>query len=106
MSWAEVKKVNSNLNTPLNEGGVKIVKSIQRGVVKGTGSFCYTININAINVDKSIIIVESAMSDRDSTSSSSNQSANGMILSSTQIRISIDRSSSPFSAIWQVIEFY
>lgn len=29
MSWPDVKKINSDLNTPLNEGGVKIVKSKQ-----------------------------------------------------------------------------
>ena len=29
MSWAEAKKINSDLNTPLNDGGVKIVKSKQ-----------------------------------------------------------------------------
>ena len=105
MSWSEVKKVNSNLNTPLNEGGVKIVKSVQRGVVKNTGSpYNYTININNINVNKSIIIVEATML-TDDLMAASHWFANGMILSSTQIRISVAGVSSG-SAIWQVVEFY
>ena len=103
MSWSEVKKVNSNLNTPLNEGGVKIVKSVQRGILKSTGStFKYTININAINVNKSIIIVETALVTEDSADA--NSSASGTILSSTQIQIAV--SNTPRSAFWQVVEFY
>lgn len=109
MSWSEVKKVNSNLNTPLNEGGVKIVKSVQRGVVKNTSAPCiFTININAINVNKSIIIVETAMF-KERTGAVADYVANGMILSSTQIQVStstISGTGIPYSAFWQVVEFY
>ena len=108
MSWSEVKKVNSNLNTPLNEGGVKIVKSVQRGVVKNISApSVLTININAINVNKSIIIVETAMFKE--ATGAVDSVANGMILSSTQIQVStspLGGSGIHCSAFWQVVEFY
>ena len=71
MSWSEVKKVNSNLNTPLNEGGVKIVKSVQRGIsvhydyigtydiIANHRIFYTDITINAVNTSKSIVNVSS-----------------------------------------------
>ncbi len=54
MSWAEAKKINSDPMTPLNEGGVKIVKSIQRGSFtsnqKGTEK---TVAISTVDASKS-----------------------------------------------------
>ena len=53
MSWSEAKKINSDLNIPLNEGGVKIVKSIQRGV--GTAT---SISISEVNPDKCMLLID------------------------------------------------
>lgn len=53
MSWGEVKKINSNMNVPLNEGGVKIVKSVQRGV--GTAT---SLIISSVNAGKSILLID------------------------------------------------
>lgn len=68
MLWAAIKKaINSNLNVPLNEGGVKIVKSVQRGNYEGDyvadwgsnkpDSSNKTIKINEVDLDKAILIV-------------------------------------------------
>lgn len=54
MNWGAVTKINSDLNVPLNEGGVKIVKSAQRGfVTKHTTSSDSTLTINIAKVNPS-----------------------------------------------------
>lgn len=67
MGWAEVKKINSNMKVPLNEGGVKIVKSVQRGrysgdqvndSVAGYSTADKMITINAVDMSKSLLIIE------------------------------------------------
>lgn len=68
MLWAAIKKaINSDLNVPLNEGGVKIVKSVQRGNYEGDyvadwgsanpDSSNRTIKINEVDLNKAILIV-------------------------------------------------
>lgn len=57
MSWVEIKKaVNSNLKMPLNEGGVKIVKSIQR--FSGNGSSSITFGSPKPNVEKCLFLLQ------------------------------------------------
>ena len=55
----ELKKINSNETKPLNEGGVKILKSVQRGVTSGAGN----ITINAVDMSKTVVISVSKGSD-------------------------------------------
>ena len=98
MSWAEIKKaINSDLNKPLNEGGVKIVKSVQRG----TSSIPASITISSVNPSKSIVIVQGG-----SYSSNYSGAAYGtMDTSGTGITLSTS-SSEKGRCSWQVIEFY
>lgn len=67
MSWGEIRKaVNSDLNTPLNEGGVKIVKSVQWGNINtnksnnnsDTSTQYLTVGISEVNTEKSIVILD------------------------------------------------
>ena len=117
MSWSEVKKVNSNLNTPLNEGGVKIVKSVQRGFLprsSGTTSYSYngvyfytkTLSINEVNPEKSIILING------SNDNSGYFYVSAVIENNNTIRIFSGSSNSlgdqrhiP-NTFWLVIEFY
>ena len=54
MDWdAILMAVNSDPSKPLNEGGVKIVKSVQRGVGNAT-----SIAIDEVNPDKCIVLID------------------------------------------------
>ena len=59
MSWSEAKKINSDLKTPLNEGGVKIVKSIQALSYTITNGGGANLAISPVNQEKSIITFSS-----------------------------------------------
>lgn len=105
MSYAEIKKtINSDFSTPLNEGGVRIVKSVQRGIntTVGNSAKSVDITISAVDVNKSIVIV-----DFNSDANSNKQRPIGYFTSSTVLHLEayepID-----FGVVtsWQVIEFY
>lgn len=115
MSWAEIKKaVNSNLDVPLNEGGVKIVKSVQSGSATGSA----TITISSVNVSKSIVILNARSAHNTSYSAVFGTGAYVSSFSSTSISVNATHTfpysnsygttniefKMPFS--WQVIEFY
>ena len=121
MSWAEIKKViNSDLNKPLNEGGVKIVKSVQRGKVNHcTTSSIDTdfkvdptdygiymdITINSVNTSKSIVNISPCISNGHTYDYAP------ILLNSTTIRVYVTSSghatkSDVYGFTWQVIEFY
>lgn len=111
MSWSEVKKINSDPMTPLNEGGVKIVKSVQRGrlsIVSNPNSV--KVNINPVDMNKAIVFISLAVSNPNETYSVSFEriitSAN--ISSSTQIEFYVGMINTSYTRIidWQVIEFY
>lgn len=55
MSWAEVKKINSNLDTPLDELLAKMVVNVQRGVTSGPGN----ITISAVDMNKTVVFSKS-----------------------------------------------
>ena len=90
MSWGEVKKINSDMNTPLNEGGVKIVKSVQRGRAGANSNNSYqTFAINEVDIKKSIVV-------------SSTYSSYIWLKSSTSLEAYI-----PSGGLsWEVVEFY
>lgn len=96
MNWGAVKKVNSDLTTPLNEGGIKVVKSVQRGVGATTDECLGSgliINISPVDLEKSICLgAVRAGSIRVSFSKSD------------AIRIVSDENNVDF--YWQVVEFY
>ena len=113
MSYAEIKKtINSDFSTPLNEGGVKIVKSVQRGF--GTASITGSISgstidltIGSVNPSKCIVIASAIYRNY-------NYPVGIVSFSETQLKITInpiyqsDSTSSTYhiSYSWQVIEFY
>ena len=49
------KFVNSDFSKPLNEGGVKVVKSVQRGVTSAAGN----VTISAVNMAKTLVVSSS-----------------------------------------------
>ncbi len=57
--------VNSDLSTPLNEGGVKTVKSVQYGTVDlyGYGTQSATVEISEVNPDKTVILINQTRGD-------------------------------------------
>ena len=107
MSYAEIKKtINSDFSTPLNEGGVKIVKSVQRGIVntpsRSTDLYgSVNVTINSVDISKSIVLVKG----RGLGSSSGDQSI-GKFVNNTTISVSGWFSFSSYEISWQVIEFY
>lgn len=107
MSWSEVKKINSDLTTPLNKGGVKIVKSVQRGLFeldkRYTIIWDYTIPINEVDPEKCLVII-----DDQNMAKSNNMYGKVLIsLSNTEFTINAAADSSNGTRIsWQLIEFY
>ena len=103
MSWGEVKKINSDLNTPLNEGGVKIVKSVQRGISNGSTT---SIAISEVNPDKCLVILNGSILQNDAAY------MYGVLISSlTSTSLSVRNpyttgGSESMYWSWQVIEFY
>lgn len=111
--WSAIKKaINSNINVPLNEGGVRIVKSVQRGTASGNK----TITISAVNVNKSIIILNGSMavgvpSMDHITHVGSGGSGYISAFNSTSFTIAGASASTSYVSLtctnsWQVIEFY
>ena len=98
MSWSEVKKINSDPMTPLNEGGVKIVKSIQKGVVT-TFKVDETISIpiSTIDPDRSIVLISAL------TSGGNSIVGGCYVTEKTENSFSVT-TWNKFS--WQVVEFY
>ena len=110
MSWAEVKKINSDLNVPLNEGGVKIVKSVQRGISNGSTT---SIAISEVNPDKCMLLLDGIVTTTRKIStnvtnedwSAWGDACGGATLSSiTDNTITISNVKNTYS--WQLIEFY
>ena len=107
MSYAEIKKtINSDFSTPLNEGGVKIVKSVQRGIntTVGDSAKSVDITISAVDVNKSIVIIEARISTTDDRFKPI-----GYLTSSTILHLEsmeIDSYRDTVTTSWQVIEFY
>lgn len=102
MSWGEVKKVNSDLTMPLNEGGVKIVKSIQKGTVTPNGTTSVT--INKIDPAKTIVILQNSKA-----GNSAGQLNMASLVSLTETTFSVTTTYdgwNPSSVSWQVVEFY
>lgn len=72
MSWPDVKKINSDLNTPLDElikteitqlqttmvgGNIPVVKGVQYGRAKFATTTSLTIAINEVNPKKCLVIL-------------------------------------------------
>lgn len=55
MSWAEVKKINSNMDVLLDELLAKMVVNVQRGVTSGPGN----ITISAVDMNKTVVFSKS-----------------------------------------------
>lgn len=113
MSWGEVKKINSNMNVPLNEGGVKIVKSVQRGVSTGAGMTVsgsgQTITISEVDPNKCSVIINGDVYYSDNTGIWRHAVLLSLKSTSFTIVSSINGNnegtwSARFS--WQVIEYY
>lgn len=104
MSWSEIKKVNSYLSTPLNEGGVKIVKSVQRGVMYTVGSFQGTkeITIKQVDVEKSLVILDTSTD----TSTFYGASLDSFESEKIVLKFKTVGTSNENRFSWQVIEFY
>ena len=129
MSYAEIKKtINSDFSTPLNEGGVKIVKSVQRGLVMAgttitgietfqsntgtsyTKSYYIDITISKINLDKCLIVIPEGVQ------YNSNSVYVPKMINDTTLRVYTQATDAdPANArhckvwmafTWQVIEFY
>lgn len=102
MSWAEVKKINSNLDVPLDEllkgGGTSVVKSVQRGVSSVSGPGGSDITISPVDLDKSVLITNYRPGARDAY-------FKGWIKDSTHVYLAQNAYASD-SIPWQVIEFY
>lgn len=116
MSWAEVKKaINSDLSTPLNtlitnaknaimaNGGIKAVKSVQRGTISLNSQSGGSATISAVNMSKSVVI-------SDFSYSIDNYSNNNNVYLSSSTSVTVQcttagRYDIP-TAIWAVIEFY
>ena len=126
MNWPEVKKVNSDLNVPLNEGGVKIVKSVQRGSIAPGASASYSddnylsvntddlrswyidITINKVNLSKASVSIKKYS---DYYSSTTNPIP--LLIDEDTLRIYFYSTNANQSAVkvshrivWEVIEFY
>ena len=106
------EKVNSAVNTITANGGVKAVKSVQRGVVEFSRSGgSKTVSISSVDTSKAIVLINNGTLAYSYESSS--HTTYGAILESmtnTSIILSSNRVSgfNDFggSASWQVIEFY
>ena len=108
MSWSETKKINSDLNKPLNElilellsAGVSVVKSVQRGTVTTSTSENRSISISPVDPSKSLLLV----------SGFGGGTYRGSItLSSDGTSIVQDKSVTGVQSVngfdWQVIEYY
>ena len=129
MSYAEIKKtINSDFSTPLNEGGVKIVKSVQRGLVmagttitgiktfRSTTGTIYTksdyidITISKINLDKCLIVIPEGVQG-DSTSIYVPKMINDTTLRVYTHATDADPANARRYTVWmtftwQIIEFY
>ena len=92
MDWdAILMAVNSDPTKPLNEGGVKIVKSVQRGVTWSNSNNSYqTLAINEVDIKKSIVV-------------SSTNSGYIRLTSATSLQAYIPSSG---AVSWEVVEFY
>ena len=92
--------VNSDPMTPLNEGGVKIVKSVQRGISTGAGMTVsgegQTITISEVDPNKCLVLINgTVLSSLKSTS---------LTVASSMTTNNEGNYTARFS--WQVIEFY
>lgn len=88
----------------------RVVKSVQRGITatpSGTQSSAATVvNISAINISKSIIMVEPFGFRDDYQNTVSYQwASSGTILNSSQIKL-YSTLNAAINVVWQVIEFY
>ena len=124
MSWSEVKKINSNMAKPLDttiteaqndiknnianvlavlnnfvntsqNGGVKVVKSVQRGVINIPQYQAASISVSYVNPNTSILLLDGV----DSYTEINIQSFDGwtIVLATAKYTRNIR---------WQVVEFY
>ena len=129
MSYAEIKKtINSDFSTPLNEGGVKIVKSVQRGLVMAgttitgietfqlntntayTKSYYIDITISKINLDKCLIVIPEGVQNNSNTMNVPKMINDTTLRVYTQVTDGDPANASRYKVwmtfSWQVIEFY
>ena len=101
------EKVNSAVSKITANGGIKVVKSVQRGVVQP--ALKATVTINSINVNKSIVILNGTW-EGDSSYEYTLPILSNLTSTSLKIFNSYDnddgRRASAFFVSWQVIEFY
>lgn len=82
-------------------GKTPIVKSVQRGEASPGSAFNIAVTINAVNVNKSILIIENG---NDGSKANTNYLSSGAFVSSTSIKLYTSNSGARVP--WQVIEFY
>lgn len=84
--------------------GIKIIKSIQRGVFTYSGDAVQTINISAVNMSKSVIILGGSWCKKSDVGYLPHLN----LTSSTQITVTRGWTSESYdtSVAWQVVEFY
>ena len=105
--------VNSDPMTPLNEGGVKIVKSVQRGISTGAGMTVsgegQTITISEVDPNKCLVLINGTVYYNENTHSwhhavLSSLKSTSLTVASSMTTNNAGNYSARFS--WQVIEFY
>lgn len=107
MSWAEVKKINNDLNIPLDElvksGKIPIIKSVQSGT-SNLGTTAITVTINKVNRNKAVILTQRYGTKANSMNANTGGSY-GFITSDTTIQV-FSYGGDEGRIWWQVIEFY
>lgn len=113
---SEIANLNKSLSTLLKSGNIPIVKSVQRGV-HTSQSNNVSISINNVDVDKSIILLETRGSNGRNGSDSTAPAIGAYITNFSSTLIKITKSGWEYSTggshyntwvdiSWQVIEFY
>lgn len=115
MSWAEVKKINSNMSVPLDTqitsaknailstGAIKCVKSVQRGMHSDGSKVGEDITISSVNINKSLVIAH-GMGSAVETGSNASSFPCAYLKNSTTLHVAGGAKATEIS--WQVIEFY
>ena len=95
--------VNSDLVRPLNEGGVKIVKSVQRGISKGNTT---SIAISEVNPDKCLVVLNGLLYEYSALYLPILLSLTSTSLKIVSSNVSSNAGNDGWRWSWQVIEFY
>lgn len=94
--YQRVKTVNTNLNNLANSsqnGGVKIVKSVQKGIF--TVNNAVTVPISPVDANKSILLIRGG-----------ENTYGGEVTSFSGSSFSVGGVSTQCNCFWQVVEFY